>query len=109
LGGEQSSLDVKRILANREAVRRTPRAERSTGVLALRPSHLRSRQAFGAVGSGGGGRTTGARVSRVPARGGMDRRFGPVRGVRCDAPVGTTRRRGVPRVRSHGNRTRGRL
>jgi hypothetical protein len=78
-------------------------------VLALRPSHLRPRQAIGAVGASGRGRAAGADLSRVSARARMDRRTRPMRSVRRDAPVDPARRRGVPRVRSHGSRESGRL
>ena len=71
------------------------------GLLPLSPPYLRSRQARGAVGPGGGRRGTGADLSGLPARSG--RRAGgpgPVRGLRVDPFVGHPGKRGVPSLRA---------
>jgi hypothetical protein len=96
----------RRYPCRREAARRTPRAG-TTGVLAMRPSHLRSRQAIGAVGAGGGWRSAGARVSSMSGRRWLDRRARSVRGLRRHAAVDPARRRGLSGVRTH--RESGRL
>ncbi len=76
-------------------------------MLAMRPPHLRPRQAFGAVGAGGGGRSAGADLSGVPGGTGLGRRPGPVRLVRRHAVVDSARGGRVPSVWSH--RESGRL
>ena len=76
----------------------------------LRPCDLRPRQAIGAVGASGRGRTADPDLPGLPTRSpGLGRRLGPVRIVRKHAPVAAARRRGVPGVRPHGTRTSGRL
>jgi len=77
-------------------------------MLAMRPPDLRPRQAFGAVGAGGGRGTAGADLPLVSGWAGMGRRPGPVRLVRRHAAVDPTRWRGVSRVRAH-DRESGRL
>jgi hypothetical protein len=99
------------ILASREAEGRCPRRGRPTGVFPVWPTHLRSRQAGDAVGAGGLGRPAGADLPGVPSGArGLGRGLGPVPRLWRNAPVGTARGSGVPRVRSHGARVeRGRL
>ena len=76
-------------------VRRYPclrEAERRSRVRPLRPTHLRSRQAWATVGAGGLGRPPGADLSGLPGRpAGLGFELGHVRGVRRDAPLGDAR------------------
>jgi hypothetical protein len=81
---------MRSLSLHREAARRTPRAG-ATGVLAMRPSHLRPRQAFGAVGEGGGGWSAGPRLPVVSGGGGLGRRTRSVRRMRQHAVVDPAR------------------